>query len=230
MARLGLAGLEARFPDELSSGQRQRVALARALSRGPSMLLLDEPFASLDTPVRNELRRELRSLQLGAGATSVLVTHDPEEAALLADEILVIEGGKLLQAGTRAEVFGRPASIVVARLLGIRNLLGGRILRSGVLDTGGVQLHVREDSLPPGADVRWYVPAECIGVGASGSHKATVLDVADLGSGSEIQLRLEGLKLIARTPTVASLRPGTECFVEVPSEAIRLWPVDGVTS
>ena len=230
LRRLGLDGLQDRFPDQLSSGQRQRVALARALSRDPSMLLLDEPFASLDTPVRNELRRELRGLQLGATMTSVLVTHDPEEAALLADEILVIEGGKLLQAGARAEVFGRPASARVARLLGIRNLVEGRIVERGLLEAGGVQFHVAADSLPPGVDVRWCVPAECIALGARGSHRATVLDVADLGSSSEIQLRLQGLELTARTPTPASLRPGTECYVELPAEAIRIWPAEGVTS
>ena len=229
MGKLGLDGLQGRFPDQLSSGQRQRVAVARALSRDPSMLLLDEPFAALDTPVRNELRRELRKLQLSAPVISVLVTHDAEEAALLADEIVVLEGGKLLQAGPRADVFGRPASTRVARLLGIRNLVEGRIVASGVLESGGVRLHLPEDSLPPGADVRWCVPAERIRVGSAGSHRATVLDVADLGSSSEIQVRLQGIDLIARTNAADWLRPGSECYVDVPADSIRVWPVDGVT-
>ena len=80
-------------------------------------MLLDEPFSALDAPVREELRRELRRLQREAGLSTVLVTHDPEEAALLADEILVDRRGRLLQAGPRAEVFARPASPQVARLL-----------------------------------------------------------------------------------------------------------------
>ena len=107
---LRLDGLEGRLPAELSGGQRQRVGLARALSFRPRLVLLDEPFSALDAPVREELRRELRRLQREAGLSTVIVTHDPEEAALLADEILVVDEGRLLQAGPRAEVFARPAS------------------------------------------------------------------------------------------------------------------------
>ena len=90
LRKLRLDGLEDRFPEQLSGGQRQRVALARALSHAPRLVLLDEPFSALDAPVRDELRRELRRLQRETGLSTVLVTHDPEEAALLADEILVV--------------------------------------------------------------------------------------------------------------------------------------------
>ena len=101
LERLGLAGLEDRYPDELSGGQQRRVALARALAVEPRVLLLDEPFTGLDAPVRDRLRRELRRLQREAGLCTVIVTHDPEEAALLADEIIVLDHGRVLQAGTR---------------------------------------------------------------------------------------------------------------------------------
>ena len=104
---LRLDGLQARLPGQLSGGQRQRVALARALAFQPRLVLLDEPFSALDAPVREELRRELRRLQRDAGLSTIIVTHDAEEAALLADEIIVIGDGGLLQAGPRAEVFGR---------------------------------------------------------------------------------------------------------------------------
>ena len=133
---LRLDGLEGRLPGELSGGQRQRVALARALSFRPRLVLLDEPFSALDAPVREELRRELRRLQREAGLSTVLVTHDPEEAALLADEILVVDEGRLLQAGPRAEVFARPASPQVARLLGIPNLIRATVAEPGVLAVG----------------------------------------------------------------------------------------------
>ncbi|MGP8066028.1 MAG: ATP-binding cassette domain-containing protein, partial [Acidimicrobiales bacterium] len=96
LERLGLAGLENRLPEELSGGQRQRVGLAQALSRLPRLLLLDEPFSALDAPVRADLRRELRQLQRETGISTVLVTHDPEEAALLASEVMVISDGSLL--------------------------------------------------------------------------------------------------------------------------------------
>jgi molybdate transport system permease protein len=116
---LGLDGLEDRLPHQLSGGQRQRVSLAQAFSRSPRLVLLDEPFSALDAPVREELRRELRRLQRDAGLSTVLVTHDPQEAAFLADEIVVIADGQILQSGPSREVYHRPASPTVARLLGI---------------------------------------------------------------------------------------------------------------
>jgi molybdate transport system permease protein len=117
IARLGISELLDRTPDQLSGGQRQRVALARALAYQPDLLLLDEPLSALDRPVREELRLELRRLQQEAGVASVLVTHDWDEAALLAGDIVVIENGRALQAGTCEEVFAAPASDRVARLL-----------------------------------------------------------------------------------------------------------------
>ena len=95
LSRLGLGGLEQRRPDALSLGQQQRVALARALVRPARLLLLDEPFSALDAPLRASLRQEMVALQSEFGATTILVTHDPAEAALLADEILVLEGGRV---------------------------------------------------------------------------------------------------------------------------------------
>lgn len=117
IARLGLAELTDRTPDQLSGGQRQRVALARALAYEPELLLLDEPLSALDRPVREELRLELQRLQRDAGVATVLVTHDSDEAALLAGDVIVIEDGRALQAGSREEVFGAPSSDRVRRLL-----------------------------------------------------------------------------------------------------------------
>src|SRR5208282_6818887 len=93
LEHLRLEGLENRLPSELSGGQRQRVGLAQVLCRSPQVLLLDEPFSALDAPVRLELRRELRRLQRDTGLATVLVTHDPEEAAFLADQVIVISDG-----------------------------------------------------------------------------------------------------------------------------------------
>ncbi len=117
IARMGLSDLVDRTPDQLSGGQRQRVALARALAYEPDLLLLDEPLSALDRPVREELRLELRRLQSEAGVATVLVTHDSDEAALLATDVIVIEAGRALQAGAREEVFAAPASDRVRRLL-----------------------------------------------------------------------------------------------------------------
>ncbi len=118
---LRLVGMEARrdrFPDELSGGEQQRVALARALVPRPRLVLLDEPFASLDEALRRRLRDEVRSILHQAGATAVLVTHNQEEALSIADTLVVMAEGHVLQAGESDEVYHRPSTIEVARLLG----------------------------------------------------------------------------------------------------------------
>ncbi len=114
------------YPAQLSGGQRQRVALARALAIEPGVLLLDEPFGALDAKVRQELRRWLRALHKRIPVTSVLVTHDQEEALEVADRIVIMNEGQIEQAGTPDEVFHRPASEFVATFLGSVNLFHGR--------------------------------------------------------------------------------------------------------
>ncbi|MGH2903199.1 MAG: ATP-binding cassette domain-containing protein, partial [Solirubrobacteraceae bacterium] len=155
LERLGLQGLEDRYPEELSGGQQRRVALARALAGEPRRLLLDEPFTGLDAPVRDRLRRDLRRLQRETGLSTVIVTHDPEEAALLADEIIVLGDGRLLQAGNRERVFRAPASPRVAALLGIANTHRGSVLRPGVLSSGEVEIRAPTGELPEGTEVVW---------------------------------------------------------------------------
>ncbi|MGA2881439.1 MAG: TOBE-like domain-containing protein [Bryobacteraceae bacterium] len=114
------------FPSQLSGGQRQRVALARALAIEPSVLLLDEPFGALDAKVRQELRRWLRTLHAKIPVTSVLVTHDQEEALEVADRIVIMNQGRIEQTGTPDEVFHNPASEFVVTFLGHVNLFHGR--------------------------------------------------------------------------------------------------------
>jgi sulfate transport system ATP-binding protein len=129
------------FPSQLSGGQRQRVALARALAIEPNVLLLDEPFGALDAKVRQELRRWLRTLHERVHVTSVLVTHDQEEALEVADRVVIMNNGKIEQAGTPDEVFHRPASEFVLRFLGNVNLFHGRTLvRPHELDIDIVRL------------------------------------------------------------------------------------------
>ncbi|HET9016605.1 MAG TPA: ATP-binding cassette domain-containing protein [Thermomicrobiaceae bacterium] len=231
LGRLGLAGLEDRLPGQLSGGQRQRVALARALVRRPRLLLLDEPFSALDTPVREELRRELRALQRETGVATVLVTHDPREAAFLAEEIVVLEAGRGLQSGSRAEVFGHPATPVVARLLGMADLRPGRLVRHDLLDTGRGQLAVAAPDLPEGAAVTWGVWPERLEVVADADrsddalrYPAVVLDVVDYGARREALVRLDdGLDLTGRVAGGAAVVPGARCWVRVPLDAVGVW-------
>jgi molybdate transport system ATP-binding protein len=136
LERVGLAGRERARPAELSGGQAQRVALARALAVEPALLLLDEPLAALDVTTRNEVRREIRRHLDTFAGVRVLVTHDPLDAALLADEMVVLDGGRVAQTGTPAEITARPRSRWVADLAGI-NLFSGTVGGDGAITVDG---------------------------------------------------------------------------------------------
>jgi sulfate transport system ATP-binding protein len=140
MHLLGLVQLDVlakRRPSELSGGQRQRVALARALAVKPKVLLLDEPFGALDAKVRKELRRWLRRLHEEVHVTSVLVTHDQEEALEVSDRVVIMNEGRIEQAGTPEEVYERPATPFVYGFLGDVNLFHGRVHEGRVAIGGG---------------------------------------------------------------------------------------------
>lgn len=126
---LGLDGLEQRLPCALSGGQQQRVALARAVVRQPRLLLLDEPLTALDSPTRLRLRGELRQTLHKLRIPTILVTHDRLEALALGDQIVVMDGGRILQNGPVGEVFNRPASVAVAGIVGTETVLIGQVLR-----------------------------------------------------------------------------------------------------
>src|SRR5215471_5644715 len=141
---VGLRGLGQRFESELSGGQRQRVALARALAYEPSVLLLDEPFGALDVKIRTQLRRSLREIQQALSVTTILVTHDQEEAFELGQRIGVIERGQLLEVGRPEELYTRPRTVPVATFLGSGSVLVGRC-RSGRAQLGPVSLTIPAD-------------------------------------------------------------------------------------
>jgi molybdate transport system ATP-binding protein len=126
-----LVGLERRRPGALSGGQQQRVALARALASEPDLLLLDEPFSALDASRRRALRDEVIGIQRRTGVPLVTVTHDLQDAFELGDKIVIIDGGRVLQQGTRDETFYRPATRRVAELVGMRNLISAEVISLG---------------------------------------------------------------------------------------------------
>ena len=134
---VGLPGSEARFPAQLSGGQQQRIALARALATSPSLLLLDEPLSALDAIVRVHLRQEIRSLQRKLGVTTVMVTHDQEEALSVADRIVVMNAGAIEQVGTPLEVYRDPATPFVADFVGRINVLPATLEGGGRVRIGG---------------------------------------------------------------------------------------------
>jgi molybdate transport system ATP-binding protein/molybdate transport system permease protein len=226
LERLGLTGLEERLPGELSGGQQRRVALTRALARGPSLILLDEPFSGLDAPVRAQLYRDLRRLQAETGLATVLVTHDPEEAALLADEIIILDRGRALQQGPISEVLAHPASPDIAALLGVPNAHRGRVLENGSIATGALQLAAPTGDLHPGSEVSWAVRPEDIAIDSSGRHRATVLDAVTLGAIEELTVAIDELELTIRAARHQAPRPGSTCQLEIPAEAVMVWPLE----
>jgi molybdate transport system ATP-binding protein len=163
LARVHLAGLEARLPAALSGGQQQRVAVARALARAPRVLLLDEPFAAVDKATRQRLYREVAELRRSLEMPVVLVTHDLDEAALLADRLTVVSRGRSLQTGAPEAVISRPDSVEIARLVDLRNVFQGRIAgqASGgaTIDWSGKRLEAGPlPGLEPGTSISWVIP------------------------------------------------------------------------
>ncbi|MFO1269604.1 MAG: putative 2-aminoethylphosphonate ABC transporter ATP-binding protein [Rubrivivax sp.] len=152
---VGLPGSEAKYPAQLSGGQQQRIALARALATSPSLLLLDEPLSALDALERVRLRQEIRALQRKLGVTTIMVTHDQEEALSVADRIVVMNHGAIEQVGTPMQVYREPASPFVADFVGKVNVLPGQV-RAGLLHTGA--LHWSADGAD--RDVRVYLRPE----------------------------------------------------------------------
>jgi molybdate transport system permease protein len=226
LEQLGLEGLEDRYPEELSGGQQRRVALARALAVEPRVLLLDEPFTGLDAPVGDRLRRELRRLQREAGLCTVIVTHDPEEAALLADEIIVLDHGRVLQAGSRAEVFRAPSSPEVAGLLGIANARRGVAVTREAISSDGAVIRTSANGLTEGREVVWCVRPERISVDGGGGYEAILLDDVDLGSTRELTVSLAGsLELTVRTAATTELTIGERLRVDIAPEDVSVWPL-----
>src|SRR6516164_4450704 len=145
---VSLEGMDHRLPAQLSGGQQQRVAVARALAHKPEVLLLDEPFGALDAKIREELRRTIRQVQRELGITTVLVTHDQEEAFAMADRIGIMSQGRLLEMGAPHELYARPATRFVATFLGAANLFLARRTPDGI-QLGGKTMGGAERS--PGA-------------------------------------------------------------------------------
>jgi molybdate transport system ATP-binding protein len=164
LALVHLAGLELRRPTALSGGQQQRVAVARALARDPDVLLLDEPFSAVDKVTRRKLYHELAELRRALRMPVVLVTHDLDEAALLADRLCILYRGRTLQTAPPTEVMVRPASVAVARLIDHKNIFAGRVAGHGpdktLLAWGGHTLEARlQPAFAVGQRVAWCVPS-----------------------------------------------------------------------
>ncbi len=203
-----LEGMEDRTPFQLSGGQQQRVALARALAVEPEALLLDEPLSNLDAKLRLEMRGELRKLQRELGVTAVYVTHDQEEAMSLADRIAVMNRGRILQVGTPAEIYERPANYFVADFIGQSTFIPGTVrsasgevyevetnlgVMRAVPSTPGSDFH-------PGEEVILAVRPENLRLGCgrgSNEVEVKVVHVAYLGKHLRLLGEADGIRVVA---------------------------------
>ncbi|MBL0123529.1 MAG: putative 2-aminoethylphosphonate ABC transporter ATP-binding protein [Betaproteobacteria bacterium] len=158
---VGLPGSGGKFPSQLSGGQQQRIALARAIATSPGLLLLDEPLSALDALERVRLRQEIRSLQQRLGITTIMVTHDQEEALSMADRIVVMNHGVIEQVGSPMEIYREPASSFVVDFVGKANVLEGMITAPGKLKLGGHVLDCTQ-CIDVGRAVRTYLRPEDI--------------------------------------------------------------------
>ncbi len=178
---VSLAGYEDRYPAQLSGGQQQRVALARALVLEPKILLLDEPFSSLDAILRVRLREELRRIQRRLQITAIFVTHDQEEALTLADRIAVMNAGRIEQIDAPAQIYASPRTLFVADFIGAMNLLSGTVT-NGRLAVGGLHLDVPMGA--PGGAVTVAIRPEDLAV-LPAAHpeawSAVIEQISDLG-------------------------------------------------
>ena len=189
-----LAGYQSRFPHQLSGGQQQRVALARALAPAPKLLLLDEPLSALDLKLRQQMRRELKSLQHETGIAFVFVTHDQGEALAMSDRIAVLSKGELHQVGTPKEVYESPATRFVAGFIGDINVLEASVVETrgdeSICRIAGGHIVVCSGVAPLNAPVHIAIRPERIKL--SGSIPLEVKEVAYLGDATEVTGNISG--------------------------------------
>jgi putative spermidine/putrescine transport system ATP-binding protein len=224
-----LTGLADRYPRELSGGQQQRVALARALALRPAVLLLDEPFSNLDAQLRVHMRDEVRSLVHQLNATTILVTHDQEEALAMADRIVVMNKGQIEQIGTPSEIYDAPQSRFVAEFVGRCNLLPCRSAgteRTVVLD-GDQTLAIANDTIGDHGVVAIRPEHLSVANGASPNRLAVeVVQFTYLGSRTHLHVSTRKLKILVDLPSVQArgLTIGAPLELTVDPQFVRFLP------
>ena len=226
---VGLTGSEKKYPGQLSGGQQQRVAMARALAPSPSLLLLDEPMSALDARVREHLCGELRQLQKSLGITTVMVTHNQDEAMLMADRIAVMNHGRIEQYGTAQEIYSTPSTPFVAEFVGQGNWLPFERGSDGHARVGS--LNLRLHSQASSASGRLFCRPEAISVNPAvhqeNLFRAQVREITFLGNRCRMSFELEqlpGHALLAELAPEDMPRLGTpEIWVSLPPRSLQVF-------
>lgn len=237
---VGLPDQSDKYPAQLSGGQQQRIALARALATSPGLLLLDEPLSALDARVRSHLRHEIKSLQEKLGITTIMVTHDQEEALTMADRIVVMNQGTIEQVGTPLEIYREPATLFVADFVGEMNKIPGVTGSKNKVFIGGASLDCAPHGVKEGQKGTITIRPEDIVPMANSSDAKTknafgaiIDDLEFLGSFWRASLTSKNLgqaSLIADFSVDAvrrmSLAEGSKITVELPANALRFYESD----
>ncbi len=228
---IGLVKHKDKYPWQLSGGQQQRVALARAIAISPSLLLLDEPLSALDTQVRVHLRNEISTLQKRLGVTTIMVTHDQEEAMTIADRVVVINEGVIEQIGTPEEIYHHPASVFVANFIGVMNLLPCTVIDSNTVLVG-VKLCCDATAQRAGETVQLAIRPEdiviCDSTCTDNRLSVCVDKIEFLGSFSRVRLVHDGVVLIADFARSVmrefTISIGQTIYISIPAAHICLYP------
>ncbi|MBT8435151.1 MAG: putative 2-aminoethylphosphonate ABC transporter ATP-binding protein [Gammaproteobacteria bacterium] len=242
---VGLPDQGSKYPAQLSGGQQQRIALARALATSPGLLLLDEPLSALDAKVRGHLRHEMKTLQRRLGVTTVMVTHDQEEALTMADRIVVMNQGVIEQVGTPTEIYREPDTLFVADFIGAMNQVEGRVNGDNSVSIGELTFKSRSHELEQEAPVVAAIRPEDIvpqGIGDDSSDDSSdensldveIEDMEFLGSFWRVSLNnsaLGDVNLIADLSINATRRlevdTGSTIRVKLPADRLWIFPPAG---
>jgi iron(III) transport system ATP-binding protein len=233
LALVGLSDQWWKYPAQLSGGQQQRVALARAIAMNPGLLLLDEPLSALDALVRVHLRGEIKALQRRLGITTIMVTHDQEEALSIADRIVVMNRGRIEQVGTPDAVYRHPESLFVAGFVGHMNSLPATVADAGTISAGRAMIAADAAArFPSGAAVQLCIRPEDVepdDPALAGTRLATVVrGIEYLGAVARVSLDAHGLPLTAALSDARlralSLSPGAALTVVIAPARVLLFP------
>ncbi|MBA5980956.1 putative 2-aminoethylphosphonate ABC transporter ATP-binding protein [Pseudomonas sp. Y5-11] len=227
---VGLTGSEKKYPGQLSGGQQQRVALARALAPAPSLLLLDEPMSALDARVREHLCTELRQLQRNLGITTLMVTHNQDEAMLMADRIAVMHNGRVEQYATPQDIYNHPATPFVAEFVGQGNWLPFQRSSASHARVGGMDVRLADGSVS-GASGRLFCRPEAISVNPlvheENLFPAKVREITFLGNRCRMSFELDqlpGHSLLAELAPEAMPRLGAQqIMVALPPRSLQVF-------
>jgi len=233
---VGLPDAGPKYPGQLSGGQQQRIALARALATAPGLLLLDEPLSALDALERLRLRGEIRALQQRLGVTTIMVTHDQEEALSMADKVVVMNQGRIEQVGTPQQIYRDPASAFVADFVGKVNVLSAVAEGAGRFRVGSLVLHggIGTDAVAPGTRVKFYLrPEDVLVDGAVQSNpnaaSGKVIKVEFLGAFCLVTVTLVGaedqplvVNLSRHSSDEMNLAEGSALQIGLPPDCMRL--------